>query len=132
MPEVKNQNLTFEEVERIVEKARKKGATAAAAKYEQMCSKNPRRGGLLGLCGGGFIEIKLDGRTRLARQLKLASQQIDDFHFGARGNYGTKPVSIIFRHGRQEQAVDKAGLEAALAVLKKELQVDGYVQTYYN
>ena len=132
MSGVEKQDLTLEAVKEVIEKAQKRGAEAAAAKYEKMCGKDRRRGGLRGLCGGGLIMINLDGRTRLARQLKLASQQIDQFCFHPRGNNGTNFVHIVGMHNRQEQEVDEAALEAALAVLKKELRVAGCVGRYYT
>jgi hypothetical protein len=124
--------MTLEEVKNVIEKAQKKGAEAAAAKYAQMCRNERRRGGLRGLCGGAHIMIKLDGRTRLARQLRLVSQQIDYLSFNATYENGTKAVHIAGMHNRQEREIDAAASKAALAVVKIEFHVVGYVEAYYT
>ncbi len=124
--------MTLEELTDVVIQARKKGAEASSAVYERMCDKNPRRGNLRGLCGGAHIMIKLDGRTRLARLLKMASQKIDDFSFGPSYERGIKLVHIRGMHDRQEREVDIAATGAVLAVLMEKLRVFGYLETYYS
>ncbi len=132
MPEHRNKSMTLDKVKEVIEVAQMRGTEAAAAKYAQMCRKDRRRASLRGLCGGAHIMIKLDGRTRLARQLKLASQQIDDLSFNATYENRTRTVHIFGMHNRQEREVDVAASEAALAVLKREFDVVGYVEAYYT
>lgn len=126
------QNLTLEEVKEILVKAHKSGAEAAAAKLEQMRHDDTRGGFLLGPCGGSYIKILLDGRSRLAKQLKTASKQIDTFSYNASYEARTKNLSFSLKNGRQELEVYEACSEAALVVLTKELNVVGYVYSYYT
>lgn len=113
-----------------VEVAWQKGTEAADVKLEQMSGTDSRRTRLYGLCGGAHIEVGLDRRASLGRQLQVASQHLSCFSISAAGG-GKAYLHFVGMHNRQERDVDVAAHSAALGVLKENLRVVGCVTAYY-
>ena len=101
-------------------------------KYRELRKKKAQRRGLIGPCGGALIAIRLDGRTRLGRLLKLASAQKSYFSFCGRNRNGMPTVGIYNMHHHQQQEVATAAATAALSVLYEELNIVGRVDSYYT
>jgi hypothetical protein len=122
---------TINELDDIFEEARNAGTDAARSECKaRLGDENPPSDRYLLPCGGALIYLDVSGRNRLGRFLLnnargLKRVSIDRDHRG-RGLV----VSIYDMHGRQERVVDEAAANAALAVLRSRLRVDGWVESY--
>ena len=122
---------SMDELSEIIQEARQQGAAAATAQYNAIYGNAEPGEKFFSPCGGGLIILDVDGRSRLGRLLKKASEELQDFSFW-RSYGGGHVVSIQGMHSCQEREVDVAASEAALNVLIDRLSVIGHVREYYD
>jgi hypothetical protein len=120
---------TREDFIRIIELAKEKGSEAAKQRYDYLLANKGPKTQLMDVCGGAFIVLKLDGRTKLAHFLL----SLDEPQFRiSKTTFGGLTLDILGMAPYQEKTVCEAAERAALNVIKEALNIEGYVKGYID
>ncbi len=119
-----------EEFKKIIEEARIQGRDAAKKKIKEIYGESNPGERFYAPCGGGLMVLDIDARSILGKFLLKEAENEDVSTWNKRGE--GLIINIRGMHNNQERSVDVAAAEAAMAVLRKQLGVDGYIEEYYD
>lgn len=116
----------------IARQAYKAGQAAGQRELERCQAETGRVQSGYGACGGAFLILQVDGRTKLGRFLKDYRKMIPYATIEPCRWLGGFSVNFRFMTNRQEQNINVAAEKAALQVLVNGLGVQGYVRPYVD
>jgi hypothetical protein len=126
---------TVPKLQEVIEEARTTGAAAASKEcLVRLGEEEPPADKYFLPCGGAWIILDVDGKSRLGRSLLKHSSELKrasiekDFKNPKRGLL----LTIHDMHSRQEMAIDEVAAKAALEIIKDRLDIDGFVDTYID
>jgi hypothetical protein len=119
------------EFEAIIDKARQEGHAAATQALNEIYGDSGPSGRFVTPCGGALMILDVDGRSHLGRFLKGAVNEVEGVSIGDYRGEGLT-IHIDDMHSGQERAVFVRACEAAMAVLRERLKIDGFVEAYYT
>lgn len=119
-----------EEFKKIIEEARKQGRNAAKKQIRVIYGESKPEKRFLAQCGGGLMILDIDPRSTLGKFL-MKEEDNEGVSICNKQGEGLL-INIHGMHKNQERSVDVAASEAAMAVLRKRLGVDGYIEEFYD
>jgi hypothetical protein len=125
-------DLTREQLQAAIERARAAGRRAAEARYLELTWQLEAPQKLIETCGGAVLVLRVDGRTKAGKLLRSLVQEPIPNASITRRRPGEYLLHIQGMSRYQGQSVNQAAETAALATLKEELGVDAYVKSYLD
>lgn len=123
---------TIEQFRKVINKARKAGRLAARKKYLEIHGSIESVPKFIAPCGGAMVVLDIDNRSLLGRFLLHLKTDTLKISIERARYFGGIILSIYGMHSWQERVVDEAAEQAAFEIIKKELNVDGYIHSYYS
>jgi hypothetical protein len=116
----------------IIQEAREAGRIAAVKALKKVYGDSKPNGRLMTLCGGARMILDVDGRTQLGKFLKKVGDSIQGVSISSCYRHKGFAIHINNIHNGQERFVYIKASESAMAVLRKRLRIDGFVESYYD
>jgi hypothetical protein len=122
---------SIKEFKEIIEKAKKAGSKAAKEEDVKIYGKAGPQGNRFSPCGLAYISLDVDRKSDLGKFLsKTSEKNVHIRILNSKKEFGLK-IDILGMHKYQERKINESAAKAAMMVLKKELHVDGYVESCY-